>query len=94
MNGTRVPSLRINITVKELIQNESMSVQLEDGRTLMGNISSSGTVIAVLHVQVNASSVFDTVVCTIKGPSNNSTISIGGERVATVASPYETYAPC
>ena len=90
LNGVRVRDLRIGITVREL--NESMSVQLEGGRTLMGNISSSGTVVAVL--QVNASSVFNTVDCIIRGPSNNSTISIRGERVATVPLPYETYAPC
>ena len=74
-NGVLERNLRIGVTVREL--NESMSIQLEDGRTLMGNISSSGTVIAVL--QVNASPVFNMVDCTIRGPSNILTISLRGE---------------
>ena len=76
--GYKYQAYIYNVTVEEL--NESMSVQLEGGRTLTGNISSSGTVVAVL--QVNASSEFNTVECTIRYPSNNLTISIRGERVA------------
>ena len=78
LNGVRVRDLRINVTVEEL--NESMSVHLEGGRTLMGNFSSPGTVVAVL--QVNASSEFNAVACTIVDLSNNLTISFRGERVA------------
>ena len=57
------------------------SVQLREGFTLMGNISSSGTVIAVL--QVNASSDYDgaMVTCNINGTSSTLTVSIRGESI-------------
>ena len=61
--------------------NESTSVPLAEGFTLMGNVSSSGTVIAVL--QVNASSDYDgaIVTCNINGMSNTLTVSIRGESI-------------
>ena len=59
--------------------NESTSVQLAEGFTLMGNVSSSGTVTAVL--QLNASSDYDgaMVTCDIKGVSNTLVVSVRGE---------------
>ena len=66
--------------------NESTSIQLREGFTLTGNISSSGTVIAVL--QVNASSDYNgaMVICYINGPSNTIVVSIRGECVTFSAS--------
>ena len=59
--------------------NESTSIQLGEGFTLMGNVSSSGTVIAVL--QLSASSDYNgaMVMCDINGPSNTIVVSIRGE---------------
>ena len=61
--------------------NESTPVQLAEGFTLTGNVSSSGAVTAVL--QVNASSDYNgaMVTCYINGGSNTLTVSIRGESI-------------
>ena len=78
LSNEMITRLRTTTPVSTL--NESMSVSTSaEGFSLMGNISSSGTVVTVL--QVNASSSFNgaMVECSIYGNSNTLTFSIKGE---------------